>query len=194
MSHGSLLPSKTVTSVSKHLILVSAARACFLFFCITRLFFCITRLLKTTAHAPSLLLFPNGCVASWDMTQWCVWHDAFMCVTRRVWRTIQRRAFVSKWMCARTHANVCQDSFVRVPWRICVSNTTYSYVWHEGSVGEFKGVLLIQNGCVPCLVHTSAMTTCVWHDSFICVTRRVWRTIQRRASVSKWSTQTTMAL
>jgi len=57
-------------------------------------------------------------------------------------------------LCEVTHAYVCHDSFISVPWLIHKCAMTHSYVCHDSCIR------------VPGLIHTCNMTNSyVWHDS-----------------------------
>jgi len=114
-----------------------------------------------------------------DMIYWHIiccthlWHDSSICV---LWLISRRIAPYDAFTClswliqmrAMTCSYVCQDSLVRVPGLICVSDsflgashhTTCSHVWHD----SFK--------CGPWLIHTCAVIH--WHvcqDVFVSLTR-----------------------
>jgi len=84
--------------------------------------------------------------------------------------------------CDMTHAYVCHDSFIRLPWLRVDVDMTHSQVSHD----SFIRVLWLIHTCAmthlyvchdsfssgPWLVHTCVMThSYVCHDSFICVPR-----------------------
>jgi len=108
------------------------------------------------------------------MTDPCVWHESFICVTWSihmcdmdypyVWHdwSICVPGLIYMWrdlfICEIVYPDVglCCDALpvvvaVYVTWRIHTCDISHSYVWHDSFI------------CVTWLIH-------MWHDSFICVT------------------------
>ena len=132
-----------------------------------------------------------------DMTHSYVWHESFLCVTWLIHmcdmtylyvfaaipccRLNQRWCVMSRThthtpipVCDMTHSYVWHDSFICVIWLIHTCDMTHLYVFaaspccllNQRCTKNFKKLW-----CVMSRTHTHTHThSCVWHDSFICVT------------------------
>jgi len=91
-----------------------------------------------------------------DITDLCVWHASFICVTWLIHMWDMTHSYMRR---GSLNSYVWRDSFICVTWLIHMCDMTHSYVRHASFICETR------------LIHMCDMTRLhVRHDSFICVT------------------------